>query len=427
MRGLRALLRARRVLFYLVLLAAVVFAVTHSRFTYLLGIVIFVLAMLISVILHEAGHFLAAKKFGMKATQFFVGFGPTLWSTTMGETEYGVKAAPFGAFVRITGMTTMDVVDPADEPRAMRNKPRWQRAIVMVAGSFMHFALAFALLILLALVIGQVNNNSATIGAVNSCVAANVKALDQGSCKDSRGTSPARLAGLKAGDTITAVAGKPVQTWTQAGNLIRAQPAGKQTSVTVRRDGRQLTLHLTPATVPGRKGSYFGIIQGVVFQRFSPVGAVSFAGSTFGQTLVGSAEAVGALPSEVRHLFARSKHSTGGVTSIVGVAQVAGQATEYGGGWQYTVFDLLEIIISVNIFIGAFNLLPLLPLDGGHLAMLGYEEVRAWLARLRGRPDPGVADLQPLIPVSATVFVLLIGFGVLLMAANLFNPIHLIQ
>jgi membrane-associated protease RseP (regulator of RpoE activity) len=421
MRGLRALLRARRVLFYLVLLAAVVFAVTHSRFTYLLGIVIFVLAMLISVILHEAGHFLAAKKFGMKATQFFVGFGPTLWSTTMGETEYGVKAAPFGAFVRITGMTTMDVVDPADEPRAMRNKPRWQRAIVMVAGSFMHFALAFALLILLALVVGQVNNNSATIGSVNSCVAANVKDLDQGSCKDSRGTSPARLAGLKAGDTITAVAGKPVQTWTQA------QPAGKQTSVTVRRDGRQLTLHLTPATVPGRKGSYFGIIQGVVFQRFSPVGAVSFAGSTFGQTLVGSAEAVGALPSEVRHLFARSKHSTGGVTSIVGVAQVAGQATEYGGGWQYTVFDLLEIIISVNIFIGAFNLLPLLPLDGGHLAMLGYEEVRAWLARLRGRPDPGVADLQPLIPVSATVFVLLIGFGVLLMAANLFNPIHLIQ
>jgi membrane-associated protease RseP (regulator of RpoE activity) len=154
---------------------------------------------------------------------------------------------------------------------------------------------------------------------------------------------------------------------------------------------------------------------------------VSYAGSTFGQTLVGSAEAVGKVPSEVRHLFARNKHSADGVTSLVGVAQVAGQATEYGGGWQYTVFDLLEIIISVNIFIGAFNLLPLLPLDGGHLAMLGYEEVRSWLARLRGRPDPGVADLQPLIPVSATVFVLLIGFGVLLMAANLFNPIHLIQ
>jgi membrane-associated protease RseP (regulator of RpoE activity) len=115
------------------------------------------------------------------------------------------------------------------------------------------------------------------------------------------------------------------------------------------------------------------------------------------------------------------------VTSVVGVAQVAGQAVEYGGGWQNTVSTLLLIIISVNIFVGAFNLLPLLPLDGGHLAMLGYEKVRAWLAWLRGRPDPGVADLQPLIPVSATIFVILIGLGVLLMAANLYNPVHLIQ
>jgi membrane-associated protease RseP (regulator of RpoE activity) len=427
MTSVRVLLRARRLLYYLVLLAAIGFALSRSHFSYVLGVLIFVVALLVSVILHEAGHFLAAKKFGMKATQFFVGFGPTLWSTTVGETEYGVKAAPLGAFVRITGMTTMDYVAPEDEPRAMRNKPRWQRAIVMVAGSFMHFALAFVLLILLALAVGQVNNNSATIGAVSSCVAANVKALDHGSCKDSRGTSPARLAGLKAGDTIVAVAGKQVHTWTQAGNAIRAQPAGKKTSLTVQRAGRQLTLDLTPAVVPGRKGSYFGIVQGVVFQRFGPVGAVSFAGSTFGQTLVGSAEAVGKLPPEVRHLFARNKNSADGVTSIVGVAQVAGQATEYGGGWQYSVFDLLEIIISVNIFIGAFNLLPLLPLDGGHLAMLGYEQVRAWLARLRGRSDPGVANLQPLIPVSAMVFVLLIGFGVLLMAANLFNPIHLIQ
>ena len=125
--------------------------------SFLLGVVIFVVAILISVILHEAGHFLTAKKFGMQATQFFIGFGPTLWSTTRGETEYGIKALPFGAFVRITGMTNLDEVDPANEPRSMRNKPAWQRAIVMVAGSFMHFALAFVLLLALALGIGRVN------------------------------------------------------------------------------------------------------------------------------------------------------------------------------------------------------------------------------------------------------------------------------
>ncbi|HTT00392.1 MAG TPA: site-2 protease family protein, partial [Streptosporangiaceae bacterium] len=115
--------------------------------SFLLGVVIFIVAILISVILHELGHFLTAKKFGMKVTQFFIGFGQTLWSTTRGETEYGIKALPFGAFVRITGMTTLDEVDPADEPRSMRNKPAWQRAIVMVAGSVMHFALAFVLLL----------------------------------------------------------------------------------------------------------------------------------------------------------------------------------------------------------------------------------------------------------------------------------------
>jgi membrane-associated protease RseP (regulator of RpoE activity) len=428
MGGVRSLLRFRRIFYYVILLAAIVAALVGSRLTYVLGILIFVVALLISVILHELGHFLTAKKFGMRATEFFVGFGSTLWSTRKGETEYGFKVLPFGAFVKITGMTTMDQVDPADEPRAMRNKPRWQRAIVMVAGSFMHFVLALVLLLFLALAIGQINTSSTAIGAVTPCVAANVKALDQGSCKDSRGTSPAKLAGLKPGDTITAVAGKPVHTWTQAGDAIRAQPAGQPMTLTVQRDGRTLTLHLTPSSVPGRQGSYLGIIQAQVFQRYSPAGAVSYAGTAFGQIVVGSAEAVGRVPSEVTQLFNRNnKASSGGVVGVVGVAQVAGQATEYGGGWQYSVFDLLQIIISVNIFLGLVNLLPLLPLDGGHLFMLGYEQVRAWLARLRGRPDPGVADLQPLVPVSAAVFVVLIGFSVLLIAANLYNPIHVIQ
>ena len=397
--------------------------------SFLLGVVIFVVAVLISIVLHEAGHFLTAKKFGMKVTQFFVGFGNTVWSTKRGETEYGIKSLPFGAFVRITGMTTFDEVAPEDEPRAMRNKPRWQRAIVMVAGSFMHFALAFVLLIGLALIIGRANDNTATIGSVSTCVPANVKALDQGSCQHSQGTAPARAAGIRANDEIIAIAGKPVHTWTQLGSVIRALPAGKPVPVIVQRGSTRLTLNVTPAAVPGRRGSYLGIGDALIFQRASPLGALSFAGSAFGQVLTGSADAVAKLPAALPDLFAKNRSRTpaGNVSSVVGVANIAGQAVAAGGGWQVVVADLLLIIISLNIFIGAFNLLPLLPLDGGHLAVIVYEQVRAWFARLRGRPDPGLADLQRLIPVSVGVFALLIGLGVLLMAADIFNPVHLVQ
>jgi membrane-associated protease RseP (regulator of RpoE activity) len=397
--------------------------------SFLLGVVIFVLAVLISIILHEAGHFLTAKKFGMKATQFFIGFGATIWSFRWGETEYGIKALPFGAFVRITGMTTLDMVDPADEPVAMRNKPAWQRAVVMAAGSFMHFALAFVLLLFIALAIGQVNDNSTTVGAITSCVPVSLKAFDDGSCAGSKGSSPARLAGLKVGDKIIAIAGKPVHNWTQLGTAIRAEPAGQPMAVTVLRDGKQLTLRASPAIVKGRHGSYLGIGAAVVFQRSNPVGAVTFAGSAFGQVLVGSADAFADLPKALPDLFNkdRSKTAAGNVHSVVGAADIAGQAVAEGGGWEYSVSDLLLLIISLNIFIGAFNLLPLLPLDGGHLAVLLYERIRAWLARLRGRPDPGLVDLQKLVPLSVGVFGILIFLGVLLMAADIFNPVHLVQ
>jgi membrane-associated protease RseP (regulator of RpoE activity) len=408
---------------------------------FVLGVVIFVVAVLISVILHEAGHFVAAKKFGMKATQFFIGFGPTIWSFHRGETEYGIKALPFGAFVRITGMTTLDEVDAADEPRSMRNKPAWQRAIVMVAGSFMHFALAFVLLLFLALGIGQeVPSTSTAIGSVSTCVPVSLKALDAGSCAGSKARSPAQRAGLQAGDKIIAVAGQPVRNWNQLGAVIRAQPTDKPVAVTVLRDGKKITLDATLTRVPQRKGSYLGIGDGVVFQPYSPVGAVTFAGSAFSQVLVGSADAFAKLPAALPDLFAgvgchtraalcktRAQTPAGDVSSVYGAADIAGQAVASGGGWQYSVSDLLLIIISLNIFIGAFNLLPLLPLDGGHLAVIIYERIRALLARLVGRPDPGLVDLQKLVPVSVMVFGLLIGLGVLLMAADIFNPVHLVQ
>src|SRR6266853_69957 len=136
----------------------------------LIGWVIFIVALLFSVMLHESGHFVTAKKFGMKVTRYFVGFGPTIWSTWRGETEYGIKALPLGGFVKIEGMTSLDDVDPADESRSFRSKPAWKRIVVMAAGSFMHFTLAFFLLVVLALGVGLVNLNTTTIGTVSSCV-----------------------------------------------------------------------------------------------------------------------------------------------------------------------------------------------------------------------------------------------------------------
>ena len=395
----------------------------------LLGWVIFVAALLISIMLHEFGHFATAKKFHMKVTQFFVGFGQTLWSTTRGETEYGIKVLPFGGFVKITGMTALEDIDPADEARSFRRQPGWQRAIVLAAGSFMHFALAFVLLVVLAVGVGLANDNSTRIGTVASCVPASVSALDRGSCTHSRGEAPARKAGIRAGDQIVAIAGKPVHGWTQLGSAIRAQPAGKPVAITVLRDGRRLVLHAVPALVPGRTGSYLGIENAVQYQQLNPLRAVSYAGSTFGEVLTGSAAAVGHLPAAIPDLFAkdRAKTPAGQVSSVVGVGGLTAQIVAAKDSWRSKVGYVLLSIISLNIFVGAFNLLPLLPLDGGHLAVVIYERARAGLARLRGRPDPGLVDMRKLVPLSVGVFAVLVGFGLLLITADIFNPIHFVQ
>jgi membrane-associated protease RseP (regulator of RpoE activity) len=394
--------------------------------SFLLGILIFILALLFSIMLHEAGHFATAKKFGMKVTQFFVGFGQTLWSYRKGETEYGVKAIPAGGFVKIVGMTEMEDVDPADEPRSFRRQPGWQRIIVLAAGSFMHFALAFVLLFVLAVGIGLASpGSSATVGAVDACVPANLNAT----CTAKSPSSPAKKVGIRAGDKIIAVGGTPVRDWTQMGKVIRSQPAGTPVAVTVQRGGRQLTVHPSLAVVSGRRGSYLGISPVIVFGRTGPLGGISYAGSQFGQIMAGSAGVVASLPRAVPDLFAKDRASTPGgqVTSVVGAADATGQVVAAPIGWRARVAVVLLIIASLNIFVGAFNLLPLLPLDGGHLAIVIYERCRAWLARLRGKPDPGPVDFRRLVPVSVGVFALLVGFGLLLIMADLVNPVHILQ
>jgi membrane-associated protease RseP (regulator of RpoE activity) len=394
----------------------------------LIGWVIFIVALLVSVMLHETGHFVLAKKFGMKVTRYFVGFGPTIWSTWRGETEYGIKALPFGGFVKIVGMHSLDDPDdPADEPRSFRNKPGWQRIAVLSAGSAMHFLLALVLIFGLALGVGIATDSTTQLGTIATCVPKNVTALDNGTCTRSDPVSPAKQAGLQVGDTVVAFNGHPVSSFTQLGDAIRAVPAGSPVTITVKRDGKLVTLTTVVAGVPGRSGSYLGITPAVVFQVASPLGAITYAGTTFGQVLSGSAQAVAALPGALPKLFAKDRSSTaaGQVTSVVGAAQATGAEVGSNAGWQYKVSFVLLLIASLNIFVGAFNMLPLLPLDGGHIAVIVYERIRAWFARLRGRPDPGLANMAKLVPFSFSLFIILILFSLVLVSADIVNPINL--
>jgi membrane-associated protease RseP (regulator of RpoE activity) len=391
--------------------------------SYLLGVLIFVVALIVSIMLHEAGHLVTAKAFGMKATKFFVGFGNTLWSFKRGETEYGVKTLPFGGFVDITGMSNLDVVEPTDEPRTFRAKPAWQRSVVLLAGSFMHFVIGFLLIFAVALGIGV--QNTTTI-SVSGCVPAT---KTQVNCTRAATKSPAQLAGLLTGDKIIAVDGLKVTTWNQLTNQIVAHQPGASVAFTISRDGRVFTKFITLARLPWRKKGGFLGIEAIPFVHISPVAALSSTASQFGQVVVASVDGLGKLPSEIPKLFSPNRaRNGGGVSSVVGVGEAAGQVFSAGGvTWAEKVAFILLVIASVNIFVGLFNLLPFLPLDGGKLAVVIFEWVRSGLARLFHRPDPGPVDMQRLIPLSVGFLFVFICLGALLIAADIFNPIQLTQ
>jgi len=392
-----------------------------------LGWLIFLVALLVSVMLHETGHFVTAKRFGMKCTRYFIGFGPTLWSTWRGETEYGIKAFPLGGFVKIVGMTSLDEVEPEDEARSFRRAPGWQRLIVLAAGSFMHFVIAAVLIFGLALTIGIENDNTTKLGTVATCVPTSEQALTSGAaCASGEAKSPAVLAGLKVGDQVTAFNGVAVSNWTDLSNQILKVKPGAPVSLSVERDGHPLTLHTALAEVPGH-GSYFGIAPTTVFQRQGPIDAVKYVGTGFSQVVSGSVSALAHLPAALPQLFAKDRSSTaaGNVSSVVGAARETGQAVAANVGWEYKVSFVLLLIASLNIFVGVFNLLPLLPLDGGHVAVVIWERIRAWFARLRRRPDPGMVDYRKLVPVSFSVFLVLVVFGMLLILADIVNPVSI--
>lgn len=393
---------------------------------YLLGVVAFVAALVLSVTLHEAGHLVAAKRFGMKATQFFVGFGPTLWSRRHGETEYGVKAILLGGFVRIVGYTTLEKLDEADRPRAFYLQPARRRAVVIVAGVAANLLLAFVLLVALATVVGvrQAGTATTVVERVSACVPERLG----GRCAPGRPPSPARAAGLRSGDRIVSFAGRPVGGWQELRAAIRAAPAGRAVPVVAERDGTRRAFQVRLAEVDGEP--FLGVtarVIGVRYDRLGPGEAVVFALKGIAVTVAQMGRALAALPAALPELFSpqRGQSAGGQIGSVVGAGQISGEIFASGGSWRDAAGPYLALVASINVFLGALNVLPLLPLDGGHLAVLGYERLRARIARARGRSDPGPVDITRLLPVTYLAVVLLVGLGVLLIVADLLNPLRL--
>ncbi|MGH3184356.1 MAG: site-2 protease family protein, partial [Streptosporangiaceae bacterium] len=214
--------------------------------------------------------------------------------------------------------------------------------------------------------------------------------------------------------------------WTQLSDAIEAAPVGSHATITVLRSSKTVTLHATLASVSKRPGAFLGIAE-VAFQSASPWRAVTYSGSAIEQVIVGSAKAVAALPAALPKDFGKDRGNTvgGQVSSIYGAAQATGAAVAANVGWQYKVSFVLLLIASLNIFVGALNLLPLLPLDGGHIAVVIWERIRAWFARLRGRPDPGLVDITKLVPVSFSIFLVLMCLSVALVLADIVNPVNI--
>jgi membrane-associated protease RseP (regulator of RpoE activity) len=373
-----------------------------------LATVLVVLALVIMIVLHEFGHFIMAKRAGMKVTEFFVGFGPRLWAVTKGETTYGVKALPLGGYCRIIGMTSAEEVAPADEARAYRNQPTWRRLSVAVAGSFVHFLLAFLMLVVLFVGPGDDENfitdppANNPIGAVDSFAT---------------GRSPAQVAGLKAGDDILAVNGHHFANWEQLTAYLRARP-DQRVSLTIKRHGRTFQTSTVLANgakviVSGLKTPIYakptgllGIEAGPV--RFGLVGSVEHAATAFGSTAVSSVRNLGHIASDfggyVKMLGNQKDADSSGAVrpvSVVGVVVLANDATQIG------LSEVLWLLIIINIFIGIFNMVPLLPFDGGHVAIALYEKVQS----LRTR-RPYHADVNKLAPVVYAVFVVLAFYAI---------------
>jgi len=448
---------------------------------YVLGVLFVALGVGLSIGLHEIGHLVPAKRFGVKVTQYMVGFGPTLWSTRRGETEYGVKAIPLGGYIRMIGMfpprpgdkpgtlrvsstgrfsqladearqLSLEEVKPGDENRVFYRLSVPKKVVVMLGGPVMNLLIAVVLLTGIFTLYGVATpQEGARVAVVNECVVPASEAATRTTCAASDPKTPAFSAGIRPGDQFVSINGQPIRRTADVGAQIRPR-VGQPTQVVVERDGTRQTLTVTPirnevqqVDAEGRAvldaagkpvtldAGFLGVSsQTPLAWEPQPVTAVP---GLVGEQLQATAGIVLKIPQKMKGVaeaaFGSGERDPEGPVSVVGVGRMAGEAASGGVSWiggpdgvNPFVF-LLSLMASLNLALFVFNLIPLLPLDGGHVAGALWEGLKRSAARLLRRPDPGHVDVAKALPLAYAVSSVLIVMSVLLIYADVVKPVNL--
>ena len=451
---------------------------------YILGVAVVVVGLALSIGLHEIGHLVPAKLFGVKVTQYMIGFGPTVWSRRKGETEYGVKALPLGGYISMIGMfppakdggktrsnstgffqqlvqegepdkkqgalgtmvdearqASADTIGEGEDHRAFYRLPVFKRIIIMLGGPFMNLLIAVVLFAILLMGFGT-TQASTTVGSVSACVLPATS--DRQTCAAGDEAAPGAAAGLKPGDKLVSIDGTAITSWDQSTAIIR-ESSGTPLQVIVDRDGTEQTLVITPKLteryVTDDDGNVVTDASGteqtteVGFVGIGPAGELvpqpaSAVLPTVGENISGVFHMILNLPQRLIDVanaaFGPGERDPNGPISVVGVGRVAGEIASIDTiPIASKTASLLGLLASLNIALFVFNLVPLMPLDGGHVAGALWEGIRRWFAKLFKRRDPGPVDTAKLMPLTFAVVIVLGGMSLLLIYADIVKPINL--
>lgn len=421
---------------------------------YLLGILIFLVGIAVSVGLHELGHYLPAKKFGVEVRQFMIGFGPTIFSRRRGETEFGVKAFPLGGYILMSGMyppakkpyrglfanwinearREVESQENVSEERKFYRLSGPKKITIMLGGPVMNLLLGTLLIVASLSGIGTLQN-SLTVDQVYPCMESAVES----ECPEGSAATPAKLAGLQSGDEVKAVNGQTVRSWQEVTALLEDNSSS---TLTVERNGTDVTINITPVFMERAVYDSLGNLQldaqGNPVTELSPVLGIRLLGVTkpvgldqslayAGASLASMAAFILELPQQIYEVTLSTVGITErdpyGAVSIVGVGQLAGELTSADIGIDAKLSSLLLLLGSLNLVLFVFNLVPLLPLDGGHVVGAVYESAKRRVVKQFRGEDPGPIDTAKALPLAYFVWVVLIFTGILLILADLINPI----
>jgi membrane-associated protease RseP (regulator of RpoE activity) len=428
---------------------------------FVIGVVLMVVGLAVSIALHELGHLVPAKKFGVRVGQYMIGFGPTLWSKRIGETQYGFKAIPLGGYISMAGMyppspkeleaaaaghrsgragggffATMvqdartandETLAGRDDDRVFYKLPVYKRVIIMLGGPVMNLLFAIVLFAILLTGIG-VQTATTTVSALSECVPQSAAA----ECAPGDAAPPAAAAGIEPDDVIVSVDGAVVSTFAEVSKIIQAAP-GEQLTLVVERDGAERTITVTPASIetPAADGGtatvgFLGIRPTAEYVH-QPIWAGPAAAI---ENVAAVSGIIWQLPVKVYEtavtLVTGGERDPNGPLSIVGAGILSGEVAAAEAPILNRVAGFLGLLASLNIALFVFNLIPLLPLDGGHVAVALWEGIKRLWAKIFRRPPPKPVDATKLVPVTFVVVIALIVMGAVLILADIFNPVSIL-